>query len=111
MPQTSFSKLKKHSPTTLYMLYPMAQSVALFCIEIDKKMPLQWHCSLSSSPWKSKIILARGHTSAFHCWRSQQHPSVPTRRLTCKVQAHRVTIHIRSYIIVKVAESLSISHI
>jgi hypothetical protein len=48
MPQTSFSKLKKHSPTTIYMLYPMAQSVALFCIEIDKKMPLQWHCSLSS---------------------------------------------------------------
>jgi hypothetical protein len=48
MPQTSFSKLEKHSPTTLYMLYPMAQSVALFCIEIDKKMQLQWHCSLSS---------------------------------------------------------------
>jgi hypothetical protein len=30
------------------MLYPMAQSVALVCVEIDKKMPLQWHCPLSS---------------------------------------------------------------
>ena len=37
------------------------------------------------------------HTSAWtHCWRSQQHPSVQTRRCTCKVQAHRVTIHIHS---------------
>jgi hypothetical protein len=47
MPQRQFSKLKKHGPTNIYMLYLMAQSVALFCIEIDKKMPLQWHCPSS----------------------------------------------------------------
>jgi hypothetical protein len=29
------------------MLYPMVQSIALVCVEIDKKMPLQWHCPLS----------------------------------------------------------------
>jgi hypothetical protein len=48
MLQTSFSKLKKHSPTNLYMLYPMAQSFGLVCVEMDKQMPLQWHCPLSS---------------------------------------------------------------
>jgi hypothetical protein len=58
MPQRPFSKLKKHAPTNLYMLYPMAQSVALFCIEIDKKMPLQWHCP----PWSSSIV---HHTKPF----------------------------------------------
>jgi hypothetical protein len=46
MLQTSFPKLKKHHPTRLYMLYPMAQSVAQFGVEIDKKMPLQWHLSI-----------------------------------------------------------------
>jgi hypothetical protein len=30
------SKLKKHGPTNLYMLYPMVQSVALVCVEIEK---------------------------------------------------------------------------
>jgi hypothetical protein len=67
MLQTFFSKLKKHSPTCLYMLYPMVQSGVLVCVEIDKKMPLQGHCPLSSSivhrP-KSKIILARGPAPA-----------------------------------------------
>jgi hypothetical protein len=29
MLQTTFSMLKKHSPSNLYMLYPMMQSVAL----------------------------------------------------------------------------------
>jgi hypothetical protein len=41
MLQTSFPMLKKRSPTNLYMLYPMAQSFVLFCVEIDKKMPPQ----------------------------------------------------------------------
>jgi hypothetical protein len=41
MQKTSFSKLEKHSPTRLYMLYPMVQSVALVCVEIDKKLTLQ----------------------------------------------------------------------
>jgi hypothetical protein len=37
------------------MLYPMAQSVSCVCVEIDKKMALQWHSPLpSSSPWKNK---------------------------------------------------------
>ena len=36
------------------------------------------------------------HHHWFHCWRSQQHPSVPTGSLTDTVQAHRVTIHIHS---------------
>jgi hypothetical protein len=54
MLQTSFPKLKKHSPTRLYMLYPMVQSVALVFVEIVKKMPLQWHCSLPSSPFTIK---------------------------------------------------------
>jgi hypothetical protein len=33
MQQRPFSKLKKHGPTNLYMLYPMAQSVARVCVE------------------------------------------------------------------------------
>jgi hypothetical protein len=59
MLQTSFSKLEKHHPTPLYMLYPMVQSVALVCVEIEKKMPPQWHCPPSSIV-QMKIILARG---------------------------------------------------
>jgi hypothetical protein len=54
MLQTSFPKLKKHSPTRLYMLYPMVQSVALVFVEIVKKMPSQWHCLLPSSPFTIK---------------------------------------------------------
>jgi hypothetical protein len=95
MLQTSFPKLKKHHPTNLYMLYPMAQSVALFCIEIDKKKALPKHCPLSSSSIIQNHFGARPqHLSVDYCWRSQQHPSVPTTSLTCKVQAHRVNIHI-----------------
>jgi hypothetical protein len=64
MLQRPFSKLKKHSPTNLYMLYPMVQSVALIFVGKVKKKALQWHCpwsSSSSSPSsKIKIILARG---------------------------------------------------
>jgi hypothetical protein len=41
-----FPKLKKHSPTRLYMLYPMAQSVVLVCVEIDKKMAPQGAMSI-----------------------------------------------------------------
>jgi hypothetical protein len=44
-----FSKLKKHHPTNLYMLYPMAQSVVSFHVEIDKKIP-------PCPPWSSSII-------------------------------------------------------
>jgi hypothetical protein len=47
MLKTSFSKLKKHHPTNLYMLYPMAQSACLVCVKIDKKLTLQMHCPLS----------------------------------------------------------------
>jgi hypothetical protein len=32
-----FPKLEKHLPTNLYMLYPMAQSIARVCVEIDNK--------------------------------------------------------------------------
>jgi hypothetical protein len=49
-----FSKLKKHPPTNLYMLYLMAQSVALVCVEIDKKRTPQGgivHCH-----WKSIVV-------------------------------------------------------
>jgi hypothetical protein len=49
MLQTSFPERKKHGPTNLYMIYPMAQSVVLVCVEIDKKMPPQWYCPLSST--------------------------------------------------------------
>jgi hypothetical protein len=67
-----FPKLKKHHPTNLYLLYPMAQSAACACVEIDKKMALQGgivHCH-------HHPFLVPGHnTSAFHCWRSQQHPA------------------------------------
>jgi hypothetical protein len=69
MLQTSFSKLKKHSPTRLYMLYPMVQSVALVCVEKVKKMPSQWHCPLSSSSiiqnrksksfWRAGLLLPK----------------------------------------------------
>jgi hypothetical protein len=48
MLQTSFPKLKKHHPTHIYMLYPMAQSVVLICVEIDKELTLQRQCPLSS---------------------------------------------------------------
>jgi hypothetical protein len=140
MLQTSFSKLEKHSPTRLYMIYPMVQSVVLVCVEKVKKMTPQRHCPLSSSSIihhpksKIKIILARRlaptkiemrhwrspcvqlcvtyiinfcvtsiiklnfefchtrlHASAWtdYCWRSQQHPSVRTRSLTCKVHYRR----------------------
>jgi hypothetical protein len=41
-----FPKLKKHSPTRIYMLYPMAQSVACVCVEIDKKMAPQGALSI-----------------------------------------------------------------
>jgi hypothetical protein len=36
------------------MLYPMVPSVALVFVEIVKKMPSQWHCSLPSSPFTIK---------------------------------------------------------
>jgi hypothetical protein len=49
MLHTSFPKLKKHHPTRLYMIYPMAQSVSCVCVEKDKKKALQGHCPLSSS--------------------------------------------------------------
>jgi hypothetical protein len=39
--QRPFPKLKKHHPNNLYMLYPIAQSVACVCVEIDKKMAPQ----------------------------------------------------------------------
>jgi hypothetical protein len=64
MLQRPFSKLEKHSPTRLYMLYPMVQSVVLVCVEKVKKKALQGHSPLSSSivhrPPKNKIILVRG---------------------------------------------------
>jgi hypothetical protein len=41
-------KLKKHHPTNLYMLYPMAQSVVHILVEKIKKMTPQKHCPLSS---------------------------------------------------------------
>jgi hypothetical protein len=59
--QRPFPKLKKHHPTNLYMLYPMAQSVLLVCIEIDKKMTLQWHCP--SSLENPLSIIIRNHSS------------------------------------------------
>jgi hypothetical protein len=49
MLQRPFSKLEKHSPTGLYMLYPMVQSVVLVCVEKVKKKALQGHSPLSSS--------------------------------------------------------------
>jgi hypothetical protein len=64
MLQRPFPKLKKHSPTRLYMLYPMVQSVVLVCVEKVKKMTPQGgivHCHHPSpSSTKNKIILARG---------------------------------------------------
>jgi hypothetical protein len=48
MLQRPFPKLKKHHPTNLYMIYPMAQSVGLVCVERVKKMRLQGDCPTSS---------------------------------------------------------------
>jgi hypothetical protein len=48
--QRPFSKLKKHGPTHLYMLYPMVQSVAIIFVEKVKKRALQEgivHCPLT----------------------------------------------------------------
>jgi hypothetical protein len=66
------------------MLYPMVQSVVHVYIEIDKKMTKALSIVIITI---IQIISTRGHTSALH-------PSVPTGGLTCKVQAHRVNIHI-----------------
>jgi hypothetical protein len=52
MLQTSFSELKTHHPTNLYMLYPMMQSVFLVCVKKVKKMAPQGgmvHCHHPSS--------------------------------------------------------------
>jgi hypothetical protein len=59
MLKTSFLKLEKHSPTRLYMIYPMLQSVARFCVEKEKKLILQRHCPLSLSSKNKKLILPR----------------------------------------------------
>jgi hypothetical protein len=48
---TIFKAEKAQSP----MIYPMVQSVVQFCLEIDKKRLLQWHCPWSSSS-KNKIF-------------------------------------------------------
>jgi hypothetical protein len=94
-----FSKLKKHRPTHLYMIYPMVQSLVHFCVEIDKKSTLQRHCPLSSSSSSKKTKSHFGllnylnfeyvvhacqveHLSV-DCWRSQ-HTSMPTRGPTCQ---------------------------
>jgi hypothetical protein len=37
------------------MIYPMAQSVALVCVDIDKKNTPQWHCPWSTSSSINKI--------------------------------------------------------
>jgi hypothetical protein len=64
-----FPKLKKHSPTRIYMLYPMAQSVACVCVEIDKKMAPQggiFHCHhhhhrhpKTKSFWRAGLLLPK----------------------------------------------------
>jgi nitric oxide reductase large subunit len=59
--QRPFPKLKKHHPTNLYMLYLMAQSALLVCINIDKKMTPQWHCP--SSLENPLSIIIRNHFS------------------------------------------------
>ena len=41
--KTIFPKLKKHSPTNLYMLYPMIQSAVLDSVERDVKSPPESH--------------------------------------------------------------------
>jgi hypothetical protein len=72
--QRPFSKLKKHSPTHLYMLYPMVQSVVLVFVEKVKKRALQGHCPLSSS------IVHRGpKTKSF--WRAG--PLLPKSKWAC----------------------------
>ena len=57
MLQTFFQSWKKPSPTHLYMIYPMAQSVVLVCVEKETR---KCHCNgivhLSSSS-KNKISL------------------------------------------------------
>jgi hypothetical protein len=63
MLQRPFSKLKKHCPTQLYMLYPMVQSGALVCVEKVKKMPPQWHCPLSIVIGNPLSIIIRNHFS------------------------------------------------
>jgi hypothetical protein len=45
------------------MIYPMAQSVALVCVEIDKKMPPQWHCPLSIVIIGNPLSIIRNHFS------------------------------------------------
>jgi hypothetical protein len=48
-----FSKAKKCSPTILYMIYLMAQSVSLVFLQKVKKMPPQWH--IVHCHWKSIV--------------------------------------------------------
>jgi hypothetical protein len=65
MLQRPFPKLKKHHPTNLYILYPMAQSVGLVFVEVDKQMPPQWHCPLSIVHCPLSIVIGnpRNHFS------------------------------------------------
>ena len=61
MLQTFFPKPKKCSPTILYMIFPMAQSVALVFVEKVKKIPPQWH--IVHCHWKSIVHTARSYFS------------------------------------------------
>ena len=66
MLQRPFLKLKTYPPTNLYMLYPMVQSIALDCVEIEKKMPPQGgivHCH-----WKSIVHSKSFLRSNFKIW-------------------------------------------
>jgi hypothetical protein len=60
MLQTSFSKLKKHTPTNIYIIYPMSQSVAQFHVEIDKEMPPQGHVHCHHRHPKTKSFWCAG---------------------------------------------------
>jgi hypothetical protein len=69
MLQRPFPKLKKHGPTNLYMLYPMMQSVARVCVEIDKKKALQVRCRHHHEKKRKKIILPRSYQNRNETWK------------------------------------------
>jgi hypothetical protein len=95
MLQTPFLKAKKHGPTHLYVIYPMIQSVALVCVEIDKKMPLQQHVhghhpktkshfgSLNYLNFEYVTHACQAKHLSVDCWRSQ-HPLRANKGPTCQ---------------------------
>jgi hypothetical protein len=95
----------------------MVQSVALACVEIEKKLTLQRHCPLSSSSIQKKNLISLAQLFKFwiyhtrlpgkhlsvYCWRSQhpprakKRPYLPRYRRTAPLSTYTYTTDSTSY--------------